>query len=68
MEAFEPLPYRLSQMAQKRPDAVAFREVSEGRWTSKTWAEVANEVSRLAAGLVSQEVQPQDRVLGRRDP
>ena len=63
METFESLPNRLFDHAAQRPDEVALREVSDGSWRSQTWAEVASSVERLAAGLIRQGVEPQDRVL-----
>lgn len=44
------------------PDTEAFRYPEGESWTSVTWAESGEEVSRLAAGLLSLGLQPEQRV------
>jgi long-chain acyl-CoA synthetase len=44
------------------PEHEAFRFPEAGGWTSVTWSEVAARVGRLAAGLVSLGIEPEERV------
>jgi long-chain acyl-CoA synthetase len=44
------------------PDREAFRYLVGDRWVSRTWRETAQEVTRLAAGLVALGVTAQQRV------
>jgi long-chain acyl-CoA synthetase len=43
-------------------DKEAFRRLVDGRWMSLTWQEVAEQVEALAAGLLAQGIQPEQRV------
>jgi long-chain acyl-CoA synthetase len=43
-------------------DKEAFRRLLDGRWTSLTWQEVAEQVEALAAGLLAQGIEPEQRV------
>src|SRR5262249_47451610 len=63
MEAQETVTSRLSRIASQRPQGIAFRESCATQGTGKTWAEVATDIECLAAGLIGQGVQLQDRVL-----
>ena len=47
---------------QASPDREAFRFLRGGEWTSVSWRESADVVKRLAAGLVSLGVEPEQRV------
>src|SRR3954452_24450366 len=44
------------------PRAEAFRYPEGDEWTSVTWAEAGQQVSRLAAGLLSLGLEPEHRV------
>src|SRR5690348_3683969 len=44
------------------PDAEAFRHPTGRGWTSTTWAEVAETVRTMAAGLLSLGIGPEERV------
>src|SRR5690349_13328834 len=44
------------------PDAEAFRHPAAGGWASVTWAQTAETVKTLAAGLLALGVQPEQRV------
>jgi long-chain acyl-CoA synthetase len=44
------------------PDHEAFRFPDGSGWSSVTWSEVADRVSRLAAGLVALGIEPEQRV------
>ncbi|MBO0845598.1 MAG: long-chain fatty acid--CoA ligase [Nocardioides sp.] len=46
----------------RSPDTEAFRYPEGESWTSVTWAESGEEVSRLAGGLLSLGLQPEQRV------
>jgi long-chain acyl-CoA synthetase len=48
--------------AEKWPDAVGLKRLTNGTWTSVTWSDFASEVRDLAAGLIAAGVQPGDRV------
>ena len=48
--------------AERQGSAVAFRRPSGGGWTDVTAREFADEVTRLAAGLIAAGVEPGDRV------
>ena len=57
------VPERLFRTASRRGSAVAFWRCHEdGLRSSKSWSQVADSVSRLAAGLIRLGVRPQDRV------
>jgi len=45
------LPQALLQQAKVRPDRIALRYKQLGIWQTRNWGELAQEVSRLAAGL-----------------
>lgn len=44
------------------PDGESFRFLRDGEWASVTWAETADVVRRMAAGLIALGVQPEQRV------
>ena len=46
----------------RSPRAEAFRYVEDGAWVSVTWAEAGVQVARLAAGLLSLGLEPEQRV------
>jgi long-chain acyl-CoA synthetase len=46
----------------RSPRAEAFRYVEVGAWVSVTWAETGVQVARLAAGLLSLGLEPEQRV------
>ncbi len=50
------------QRATATPDRAAFQYAQGDRWVSLTWAQVRETCYRLAAGLVSLGVEPEDRV------
>jgi long-chain acyl-CoA synthetase len=50
------------ERVQRSPRAEAFRYVVGEDWTSVTWAECGVQVSRLAAGLLSLGLKPEQRV------
>jgi long-chain acyl-CoA synthetase len=45
------LPAHLARHASLRPEAPALRQKSRGRWTTWSWAALADEVARVARGL-----------------
>ncbi|WP_333908559.1 AMP-binding protein [Solicola gregarius] len=48
---------------RKTPDAEAYRfPDGAGQWTSRTWAQTGEEVTRVAAGLIALGVEPEQRV------
>ncbi len=47
---------------ERSPRAEAFRTVDGDNWVPVTWAEAGTQVSRLAAGLLSLGLQPEQRV------
>ncbi|MFL6122367.1 AMP-dependent synthetase/ligase [Actinophytocola sp.] len=53
---------RLLENARQRPDDVAVREKYRGVWREWTWAEYAERVASVAAGLRALGVGPGDRV------
>ncbi|GAB1514578.1 AMP-dependent synthetase/ligase [Actinophytocola sp. KF-1] len=53
---------RLLEHARERPDDVAIREKHRGIWREWTWAEYAQRVANVAAGLRDLGVGPGDRV------
>ncbi|MGW5363740.1 AMP-dependent synthetase/ligase [Actinopolymorpha pittospori] len=44
------------------PEEEAFRRPVDGGWASTTWRETGEHVRRLAAGLISLGIQPEERV------
>jgi long-chain acyl-CoA synthetase len=44
------------------PDAEAFRFPTDAGWESVTWAQVADVIETMAAGLLALGIQPQERV------
>jgi len=56
------LPACLLRHARERPEDVALRKKDLGRWHEWTWAEYAQRVARVAAGLRACGVEPGDRV------
>jgi len=48
--------------AEQVPDQVGFSRPVDGRWVPVTYRELADEVTRLAAGLIATGIQPGDRV------
>ncbi|CAM3992515.1 long-chain fatty acid--CoA ligase [Kibdelosporangium persicum] len=56
------LPARLLELASAHPEEVALRHKHWGRWRETTWAEYADQVARVAAGLRSLGVGPGSRV------
>jgi long-chain acyl-CoA synthetase len=50
------------ERVDKSPRSEAFRYPEGEGWTSVTWAEVGEQVSRLAAGLLSLGLEPEQRV------
>jgi len=48
--------------AQKAPEHVGFSRRVDGRWVPVTYRELAEEVTRLASGLIASGVQAGDRV------
>jgi long-subunit acyl-CoA synthetase (AMP-forming) len=59
----ETLPHRLAEVAARRPAAPAYRVRIGGTWVTRTWAEVADAVEDLAAGLIARGIGPGDRVV-----
>lgn len=57
------LPAALVAQAEARPDAVALRHKRLGRWVEITWAQYADRVARVAAGLQALGVQGGERVV-----
>ncbi|MGW0229519.1 AMP-dependent synthetase/ligase [Actinopolymorpha singaporensis] len=47
---------------ESTPDAEAFRYPSDGGWESSTWGQAGERVRRLAAGLISLGIEPEQRV------
>src|SRR5215218_3609542 len=43
-------------------DKEAFRRLVDGKWTSLTWREAAEQVEALAAGLLALGLEPEQRV------
>jgi long-chain acyl-CoA synthetase len=56
------LPACLIHHARTRPRGVALRRKDLGRWREWTWAEYADWVARVAAGLRASGIEPGDRV------
>jgi long-chain acyl-CoA synthetase len=56
------LPALLLEHAAERPDVVALREKTLGRWIETTWARYAERVAHAAAGLRALGVQPGEKV------
>ncbi len=48
--------------AEQAPESVGFSRQVDGGWASVTYREVADQVTRLAAGLIASGIQPGDRV------
>jgi len=48
--------------AEQVPDQVGFSRPVDGHWIPVTYRELAEEVTRLAAGLIASGIQPGDRV------
>ncbi|KUI25467.1 long-chain fatty acid--CoA ligase [Mycobacterium sp. GA-2829] len=49
---------RVEKSAQRE----AFRKLDDGKWTSLTWQQAADQVEALAAGLLALGVEPEQRV------
>ncbi|HYO19018.1 MAG TPA: long-chain fatty acid--CoA ligase [Dermatophilaceae bacterium] len=47
---------------ERAPDEVGFSRPVDGRWIPVTYRELAEEVTRLAAGLIVAGIQPGDRI------
>ena len=62
MSSAATLPACLLRHARERPEDVALRKKDLGRWHEWTWAEYAQRVARVAAGLRACGVEPGDRV------
>jgi long-chain acyl-CoA synthetase len=43
-------------------DKEAFRRLADGRWTSLTWREAAEQVEAVAAGLLALGIEPEQRI------
>jgi len=56
------LPARLLQLAHERGDVIAIREKYRGYWREWTWAQYAQRVAHVAAGLRQLGVTPGTRV------
>jgi len=50
------------QRVRERPDSIAVREPSRGRWVDTTFAELDRKSDAIAAGLVGEGLEPGDRV------
>ena len=48
--------------ARQAPEQVGFARPVDGRWVPVTYRELAEQVTRLAAGLIASGIQPGDRV------
>ncbi|HEY5185249.1 MAG TPA: AMP-binding protein, partial [Actinomycetes bacterium] len=48
--------------AEQVPEQVGFSRPVDGRWVPVTYRELAEEVTRLAAGLIASGIQPGDRI------
>jgi long-chain acyl-CoA synthetase len=48
--------------AERSPTKVGFSRQVEGRWVAVTYQEVADQVTRMAAGLIASGIRPGDRV------
>src|SRR5450631_3132342 len=48
--------------AEQAPEQVGFSRRVDGRWVPVTYRELAEQVTRLAAGLIASGIQPGDRV------
>jgi len=48
--------------AEQAPEQVGFSRPVDGRWVPVTYRELAEEVTRLAAGLIAAGIRPGDRV------
>ena len=58
----ETFPSLLQQHATQRSNNVALRMKRYGIWNSYTWADVANEVQKLACGFAATGLKPGDKV------
>jgi long-chain acyl-CoA synthetase len=56
------LPRMFYDRVAATPDTEAFRFPTEGGWTSVTWAQAAETVKTLAAGLLALGIEPEQRV------
>ena len=52
----------LFERAEKHPNKTYLRQPVNGQWTEYSWAEVADQVRRIAAGLKAMGVQKGDKV------
>lgn len=57
------LPTMFFEQCDRFTDAPFLWNKQNGKWTPRTWSETADEVTRLAAGLVAKGISPGDRIV-----
>jgi long-chain acyl-CoA synthetase len=50
------------ERVEKSAEHEAFRKLDDGKWTSLTWQDAADQVEALAAGLLAMAIEPEQRV------